>query len=69
MRLDYYSYPQGYLEDYRQLIQAVTIADVKRVAHKYLQPTQLQIVLVGDSQQYRDDILKLDMAVEEIDLN
>ena len=69
MRLDYYVYPQGYLEDYRQLIQAVTIADVQRVAQKYLHPDQLQIVLVGDSQQYREGILQLGIPVQEVDLN
>ncbi len=69
MRLDYYVYPHDYLENYRQLIQAVTIADVQRVAQKYLHPNKLQIVLVGDSQQYRDAILKLEMPVQEVELD
>ncbi len=69
MRLDYYVYPHDYLENYRQLIQAVTIADVQRVAQKYLHPNKLQIVLVGDSQQYRDAILKLGLPVQEVELD
>ena len=68
VRLDYYDYPDNYLETYRQKIEAVTIADVKRVAAKYLHPDKLQIVLVGDSQQYGDAIKILGLPVKNIDL-
>ncbi len=68
LRLDYYGYPADYLETYRQKISAVTIADVQRVAQQYLHPNNLQIVLVGDSQLYRDKIEELDLPVETVDL-
>ncbi|MDX2495681.1 MAG: pitrilysin family protein [Desulfuromusa sp.] len=68
VRLDYYDYPKDYLETYRQKIAAVTIADVQRVARQYLQPDNLQIVLVGNSQQYTDEIKALGFPVENIDL-
>jgi zinc protease len=67
LRLDYYNYPIDYLETYRQNLAAVTIADVQRVARTYLHPDQMQIVLVGDSEQYRDTITTLGCPVETVD--
>ncbi|MCD6582202.1 MAG: insulinase family protein [Desulfuromusa sp.] len=68
VRLDYYDYPKDYLETYRQKIEAVTVADVQRVARQYLQPDKLQIVLVGNSQLYADAIKTLGLPVENVDL-
>ncbi len=68
VRLDYYGYPHDYLETYRQKLAAVTVADVQRVARKYLHPDRLQVVLVGNSQIYRKDIKKLGLPVESVDL-
>ncbi len=68
VRLDYYDYPDNYLETYRQQIDAVTVADVQRVARQYLHPEKLQIVLVGDSQKYADEVRKLGFPVEDVDL-
>ncbi len=68
LRLDYYNYPPEYLETYRAELAAVTIDDVQRVARKYLHPDQLQIVLVGDSEQYRDKISTLGFPVETFKL-
>ncbi len=68
VRLDYYDYPKDYLESYRQKIEAVTVADVQRVARQYLQPEKLQIVLVGNSQLYADAIKTLGLPVENVDL-
>ncbi|MFK5926073.1 MAG: pitrilysin family protein [Desulfuromusa sp.] len=68
VRLDYYNYPDNYLETYRQKIAAVTVAEVQRVARQYLHPEKLQIVLVGDSQKYADEIRTLGLPVADIDL-
>jgi hypothetical protein len=38
------------------------------VAQQYLHPDDLQIVLVGDGQLYRDDIEKLGLPIETVDL-
>ena len=67
-RLDFYDYPEDYLETYRQRIAAVTVEDVQRVARQYLHPQQLQIVLVGHSELYADAVSKLGLPVEKIDL-
>lgn len=68
VRLDFYAYPKDYMETYRQRIAVVTIADVQRVARKYLHPQQLQIVLVGNSHQYGKEVSDLGLPIETIDL-
>ncbi len=68
VRLDFYDYPENYLETYQQKIDAVTVADVQRVARQYLHPDKLQIVLVGDSQLYADSLQALGLPVDHIEL-
>jgi zinc protease len=52
MRLDFYQYPEGYLQTYRQKVTAITREDILRVAKKYLQPEKMTIILVGQPDQY-----------------
>jgi zinc protease len=47
MRLDFYGYPEGYLQTYREKVMTITREDVLRVAKTYLQPGKMVIVLVG----------------------
>jgi zinc protease len=44
-----YGYPPDHWDRYSERINAVTSAQVQAVAKKYLDPTKLQIVAVGDS--------------------
>ncbi|VAX20891.1 hypothetical protein MNBD_NITROSPINAE02-1463 [hydrothermal vent metagenome] len=48
MKMDYYDYPENYLETYRDKVMETTIEDVRRVANEYLHPDGLKIVVVGD---------------------
>ena len=43
-----YRLPEDYFTKYVQNIQAVTAADVERVAQKYVQPGKFTVVVVGD---------------------
>jgi zinc protease len=43
-----YGFPNDYWETYPAKIMAVSAADVQRVARKYLDPANLQVVAVGD---------------------
>jgi predicted Zn-dependent peptidase len=43
-----YKLPDDYFAKYVQNIQAVTAADVQRVAQKYIRPDHLAVVIVGD---------------------
>jgi zinc protease len=66
-RLEYYRYPAGYLENYRDRIAAVSSDDVLRVAKKYLHPEALKLVVVGDAKRL-DKPLSFLGKVEEIRL-
>src|SRR5206468_66205 len=44
--LAFYGYPSDYLEKFHAGIEAVTAADVARVAQKYIDPSKLAIVVV-----------------------
>jgi zinc protease len=43
-----YKLPDNYFANYVQNIQAVTAADVQRIATKYIQPGKFTVVVVGD---------------------
>lgn len=43
-----YGLPDSYFNDYISKINAVTVDDVNRVANKYLDPSKMAIVIVGD---------------------
>ena len=47
-RIEFYGYPDHYLEDYRDRVAAVTTEDVLRAARTYLHPEKLVTVVVGD---------------------
>jgi zinc protease len=66
-RLEYYHYPAGYLENYRDNIAKVTKEDVLRVAKKYLHPEAMKLVVVGDTKRF-DKPLATFGKVEEIRL-
>lgn len=51
-RLEFFGYPPGYLDNYRDNIARVTAQDVLRVARKYLEPDALTIVVVGDDKRF-----------------
>ena len=53
-----YGLPANYWDTYPQRIAAITADDVQRVARKYLDPANLQIVAVGDSAKVRESLTK-----------
>ena len=43
-----YGLPDDYFNNYIQRVRAVTLADVQRVANRYLDPSKMAILVVGD---------------------
>jgi zinc protease len=48
LRLDFYGYPPGYLESYRDKVAAVTAADVQQAARDRLHPERQALVVIGE---------------------
>ncbi len=54
-----FNFPDSYLGDYTRKVAAVTKDDVRRVARKYLDPSHLTIVVVGDRKSIEGPLAKL----------
>ena len=50
--LEFYGYPADYWQKYQHGIEAVTAADVERVAKKYVHPDQLALLVVGNAKDF-----------------
>jgi zinc protease len=50
--LAFFGYPSDFIEKYRDGIEKVTAADVTRVANKYVHPSKLAILVVGNAAQF-----------------
>ncbi|MBZ5592972.1 MAG: insulinase family protein [Acidobacteriia bacterium] len=68
LRYDYYGYPRDFIHQYQRAIQAVTRADVLRVARERIQPKNLTIVAVGNPQEFGKPLATLGLPVASIDL-
>ncbi len=68
MRYEYYGYPKDFLFRYRQQVEATTIADVQRVAQKYLQPDKLVTLVVGNQKNINPPLKDLSAQVTPIDV-
>src|SRR5205085_11038825 len=69
MFLEFYAYALDLLEQFPARIQAVTAADVNRVAAKYIHPEQLAVLIVGNSAGFGKpltalgEVTKLDISI------
>ena len=57
-----YRLPEEYFSKYVQNIEAVTAADVQRVAQKYIQPARFVVVVVGDRKMIEPGIRALNLG-------
>ena len=67
MTYEYYGYPQDFLEKTKTGIEKVTVEDVKRVAREYLQPDKMRLIVVGNDQDF-DEEMSAFGEVNEIDV-
>ena len=65
--LAFYGYPPDFLEKYKTGIEAVTAADVTRVANKYIDASKLAIVVVGNKSEIKPALSTLG-AVTDLDI-
>jgi len=52
MAYEFYGYPLNFLEQYRSGIEKASVADVNRVAAKYLHKDQLAVLVVGNAKDF-----------------
>ena len=52
----FYGLPIEDLQSFRERVNAVTVADIQRVARAYLQPDRLSVVLVGNLAAFEKDL-------------
>ncbi len=57
--LAFFGYPKDFLEKYKAGIEAVTSADVSRVANKYIDPSKLAILVVGNESEMKTPVSTL----------
>jgi zinc protease len=57
-----YRLPEDYFSKYVQNIEAVTVADVQRMAQKYIQPNRFAVVVVGDRKVIEPGIRSLNLG-------
>jgi zinc protease len=62
-----YGLPDSYFNDYISKINAVTVADVDRVAKKYLDPSKMAIVVVGDRKVIEPGLKELGYGITILD--
>jgi zinc protease len=62
VRLEFYGYPPDYLETYKAALEKVTIADLDRVAKKYIHPDKLAILVVGNGPEIKTSLEELKLG-------
>jgi len=62
-----YGLPDSYFNEYIPKVNSVTLADVNRVANKYLTPDKMAIVIVGDRKAIEDKLKELGYGITILD--
>ncbi|MDX2180655.1 MAG: pitrilysin family protein [Bryobacteraceae bacterium] len=65
---EYYGYPKDFIFQYQKAVEAVTPAEVQRVAKQYIKPENLTYVVVGKPADFGEPLTALNLPVTNIDL-
>lgn len=65
---EYYGYPKDFIFQYQRAVEAVTKADIRRVANTYLHPQEMATVVVGNPAEFGEPLAKLGLPVTPVDL-
>ncbi len=69
VELEFYGYPADYIETYHTALQDVTLADVNRVAKKYVQPGKMGVLVVGNESEIKPGLDELKLGpIHPIDI-
>ncbi len=68
-RLEFYGYPADYLVTYKAALEKVTLADLDRVAKKYIHPEDYAVLVVGNGPEIKPGLDELKKGpVQPIDI-
>ena len=67
MTYEYYGYPSTWLREFRQGIEKVTTAEVRRAAHKHLRPEEFAILVVGPRAGTKPALARYEQ-IQELDI-
>ncbi len=67
--MELYALPEDYFDRYRENIAAVSKDEITRVAHKYLDPDRVLVVIVGNAKEIREPVGALGFPVHELDID
>lgn len=59
MQLEFYGFPADYFQKYPGLIEKVSVADVARVAKKYVHPSDVAVLIVGKEKDFEKPLSTL----------
>ncbi|HEY0657056.1 MAG TPA: pitrilysin family protein, partial [Pyrinomonadaceae bacterium] len=62
-----YDLPDDYLQTYREKVNAVTLADIQRVAKTYLMPDKIAMVVVGDAEEILKQVKPYSTRIDAFD--
>jgi zinc protease len=65
VKLEFYGYPPDYLETYKAALERVTLADLDRVAKKYIHPGKLAVLVVGNGPEIKPGLEELKMGTPQ----
>ncbi|MGB9406049.1 MAG: insulinase family protein, partial [Terracidiphilus sp.] len=69
VRLEFYGYPADYLETYKAALEKVTLADLDRVAKKYIHPDIQAVLVVGNGPEIKPGLEELKLGpVRTVDI-
>jgi zinc protease len=68
LRYEYWGYPKDFIFQYKKKLEAVTKADVLRVAQKYLKPEEMVLVVVGKPGDFDSPLASLGQPVQPLDI-
>jgi zinc protease len=64
---EYYGYPSTWLKEFRQGIEKVTTAEVRKAAQKHLRPDEFAILVVGPRTGTKPALTRYD-RIQELDI-
>ena len=67
VQIKMFDLPADYLQIYRERVNAVTAADIQRVARQYIQPDRAAVVIVGDAAAITGQVKAFAQTVELYD--